>query len=138
MPPACFLLTRFCLARIIPFIALPVTSSVAAQTLSSAENYSGQCWAHDFGCHQDHDEIRYADLLIQGKLRFQLQHHCICRSGAAAARGQKLPHRGDGFCPSCELKTCPTAIPSVWLLAIFRRKPCVAILLLVVGVAPTG
>src|SRR5215470_9872061 len=58
--------------------------------------------------------------------------------GLRGPRQKKLPHRGDGFCPSCELKTCPTAIPSVWLLAIFRRKPCVAILLLVVGVAPTG
>jgi hypothetical protein len=40
--------------------------------------------------------------------------------------------------PSCELKTCVPATCSAWHLAIFRRKLRAAILLLVVGVTPTG
>src|SRR2546430_9451777 len=45
---------------------------------------------------------------------------------------------GDGFCPFCEPKTCTLATRSAWASGHFRRKSRVAILLLVVGVTPTG
>jgi ABC transporter substrate binding protein len=48
------------------------------------------------------------------------------------------PPRGMVSALSCELKTCTPVHRSAWLLAIFRRKLRVAILLLVVGVTPTG
>src|SRR2546430_13396157 len=45
---------------------------------------------------------------------------------------------GDGFCPFCEPKTCTLATRSAWASGHFRRKSRVAILLLGVGVTPTG
>src|SRR5262245_21385488 len=62
-----------------------------------------------------------------------------CRkSGEVAPQRKTTQSRGMVSAPFCELKTCTPATCSAWLLAIFRGKLRVAILLLVVGVTPTG